>query len=79
MAMVVMCVRACACRADIGDSTSARGRAPLDLASACIAPEAMTSTPLKGKRFGLVRETMGEGVSEGVQDAIRCAWCCDCW
>lgn len=59
-------------RSDPYDATSASGSRSPGLAAACRKAEELSSQPLQGMRFGLVTETMGEGVDEGVQDAIRC-------
>jgi len=56
---------------DPRDATSAPGRGSPGLAGLCLAPEAYGSLPLAGRRFGLVTETLGEGVDAGVQDAVR--------
>lgn len=41
-----------------------------DFAEGLPEPGSLGSRPLAGKRFGIIRETTGEGVSPGVSDAF---------
>lgn len=55
---------------DSHDATSSRQPVP-DFTAALQPAEAMSSHPLQGKRLGLITQTTGEGVSEGVMDAVH--------
>ena len=44
-----------------------------DYLSGLIPADQLGSSPLKGKKIGLIRETVGEGVSAGVNAAVQAA------
>ena len=55
---------------DSADATSA-GEAPSDFAAALRPRGDFSSAPLQGRRFGLIRETHGEGVDAPVREAVE--------
>ena len=54
------------------DATSSK-RPTEDFAAGLLPLESLPTKPLSGKRIGVIKETMGEGVDEGVQDVIKAA------
>lgn len=58
---------------DTADSTSTASPSPIDFAAGLLPASALSSAPLKGKRLGLIKETMGEGVAPEVVAAIQSA------
>jgi aspartyl-tRNA(Asn)/glutamyl-tRNA(Gln) amidotransferase subunit A len=44
-----------------------------DFAAGLLAASQLSSKPLAGKRIGVVRQAMGEGVETGVHDAVTAA------
>jgi hypothetical protein len=55
---------------DPHDPTSSRREVP-DYAEGLLPAEGLLSRPLEGLRAGVIRETLGEGVSAGVADAVK--------
>lgn len=55
---------------DAYDATSAQVEV-LDFAEGLQSASDLDSSPLKGKKVGWIRETMGEGVDAGVHDAVE--------
>lgn len=64
----------CHCKPSTGgdayDATSAQVEVP-DFAEGLQSASDLDSSPLKGKKIGWIRETMGEGVDAGVHDAVE--------
>lgn len=58
--------------ADPSDATSALQDVP-DFAAGLLPASQLPSKPLEGKRIGVVRQAMGEGVEAGVHDAVTAA------
>jgi len=58
--------------ADAQDATSS-SQPVQDYAAGLVALDALPTKPLGGKRVGLIADTMGEGVDEGVQAAVKAA------
>lgn len=48
-----------------------RGQEVPDYAAALLPVESLGSKPLAGVRFGIIRETIGDGVDEDVISAVR--------
>lgn len=57
---------------DAKDATSSK-RPVEDFAAGLVDVDALPSKPLKGKRVAVIKETMGEGVDHGVQEAVKAA------
>ena len=57
---------------DPNDATSAQESVP-DLAEGLKSASELSSSPLKGKKIGWIRETMGEGVDPAVHNAVESA------
>lgn len=57
---------------DEADSTSAAESVPA-FESGLLLAEQLGSQPLKGRRIGVIKQTMGEGVDAGVHDAVQAA------
>ncbi len=57
---------------DPNDATSST-RPVEDFAAGLVPLESLPTKPLSGKRVGVIKETMGEGVDDGVQEAIKAA------
>lgn len=58
---------------DLADATCSQQHAPTNFAEGLLAAGHLGSQPLKGKRLGLVTQTMGEGVQPAVQEALLAA------
>ncbi len=55
---------------DARDSTSSAHEVP-DLAAGLLGADRLASAPLAGRRVGLIRECVGEGVQPEVEAAVR--------
>ena len=64
-----VCAYCCAGR-DGADATSSPQQVP-DYAAGLPQASSLSSRPLAGKRAGVIRETLGPGVAEGVSAAFR--------
>lgn len=58
---------------DPHDATSAQQPVP-DFADGLLAASQLPSRPLEGKRIGIIQQTMGSGVEQGVLDAVEKAF-----